>query len=59
MFHISDTGYARALNFTVDSYLNGPDKGSLKGMWSRHFRGVKNAKNERSFEKIFTDFDNF
>ena len=59
MVYISDTGYARALIFTVDSYLDGPHKGSPKGMWSRHVRGVKNAKNERSFEKIITDFDNF
>ena len=59
MVYISDTGYARALIFTVDSYLDGPNKGSPNGMWSTHVRGVKNSKNERSFEKMITDFDNF
>ena len=32
MVYISDTGYARALIFTVDLYLDGPNKGSSKGM---------------------------
>ena len=59
MVYISDTGYARALIFTMDSHLYGPNKGSPKGMLSRHVRRAKNAKNERSFEKIITDFDNF
>ena len=47
------------LQWTLNLYLDGPNKSSPKGMWSRHVWRVKNAKNERSFEKIITDFDNF
>ena len=49
--YTSNTEHVRALIFTVDTYLDRPNKSSRKGMWSRHVEGMKNAKNERSFEK--------
>ena len=50
---ISKTRHARALIFSGNLYLNGPNKSSSKGMWSRHCKGVKN---ERSFEKMNSDY---
>ena len=56
--YISNTGHARALIFTVNLSLDGPDKRSPKGMGSTHVKGMKNTKNGRSFVKMIIDFDN-
>ena len=59
--YISSAGHdrRRPLIFTVNLYLNEPNKSSPKGMCSRHVKWVKNAKNERSFEKMTIHLGNF
>ena len=59
MVDISNSGHARALIFSEILYLVGPNKSSSKGMWSRHVKGAKIAKNERSFEKMNSDSAKF